>query len=63
MMRNSLVAVAAFLAGLCIGYYARSVRIGTPHKVDSHAAGLAAIEKLHTADVAAALTQDPASPN
>ena len=63
MRRTTLLVTFAFLAGLGTGYYARSAGLGVPHKPDPHAADLAAIEKLHTADVAATLTQDPASPN
>src|SRR5271167_1845926 len=61
MTRTILLVTVAFLAGLGIGYYARRAGIGVPHKADPHAADLAAIEKLHKADVAATLTQDPAS--
>ncbi|HMD07803.1 MAG TPA: nuclear transport factor 2 family protein [Candidatus Acidoferrum sp.] len=61
MTRTILLVTVAFLAGLGIGYYARRAGIGVPHKADPHAADLAAIEKLHKSDVAATLTQDPAS--
>ena len=60
-MRRALLVTLAFLAGLAIGYIARNAGIGLPRKLDPHAADLAAIEKLHKADVAATLTQDPAS--
>jgi ketosteroid isomerase-like protein len=60
-MRPTLLIILAFLGGLAIGYIGRNAGIGVPHKPDSHAADLAAIEKLHQADVAATLTQDPAS--
>ena len=59
MRRTSLVTILFFVAGLGIGYFARSAGIGTPQRTDSHAADLAAIEKLHSADVEATLTQDP----
>jgi ketosteroid isomerase-like protein len=61
MRRTSLVAILVFLAGLGIGYFARSASIGAPHTTDTHAADLAAIEKLHRADVEATLTQDPSA--
>jgi uncharacterized protein (TIGR02246 family) len=60
-MRRALLVTLAFVGGLAIGYTARNAGIGVPHKPDPHAADLAAIEKLHKADVAATLTQDPAS--
>jgi ketosteroid isomerase-like protein len=49
----------AFLAGLGVGYYARSIGIGTPHRTDAHAADMAAIEKLHQKDIEVTLSQDP----
>ncbi len=56
----SIFMTAIFLAGLGLGYFVRSAGIGTPPRTtDTHAADLAAIEKLHKADVAATLTQDP----
>lgn len=58
MKRNSLVAVLIFLAGLGIGYFARSA-MGANGGADTHAADLAGIEKLHRADIEATLTQDP----
>ncbi len=61
MRRISVFVTIAFLAGLGIGFFARSAGIGTPHRTDTHAADLAAIEKLHRADVAATLTQDPSA--
>lgn len=59
MRHTSLVTLFVFVAGLGIGFFARSAGIGTPHRTDTHAADLAAIEKLHRADVEATLTQDP----
>jgi uncharacterized protein (TIGR02246 family) len=59
MKRTSPVTILAFAAGLGIGYFARSAGIGPPKKADTHAAGLAAIERLDKADIAATLTQDP----
>jgi uncharacterized protein (TIGR02246 family) len=61
MTRTILLLTIAFLAGLGVGYYARSAGLGVHHKTDPHAADLAAIERLHKADVAATLTQDPTS--
>jgi uncharacterized protein (TIGR02246 family) len=47
-----------FLAGLSIGFLGRSAYKGMPQR-RAHTADLAAIEKLHRADVEATLTQDP----
>ncbi|MGA7226510.1 MAG: nuclear transport factor 2 family protein [Candidatus Acidiferrales bacterium] len=58
MRRTSVFVIIAFLAGLGIGYFARTT-MGTLQRKDMHAADLAAIEKLHKADVDATLTQDP----
>ncbi len=58
MRRTAVFMAITFLAGLGIGYFARSVDIGAAHRTDTHAADLAAIEKLHRADIAATLTQD-----
>jgi uncharacterized protein (TIGR02246 family) len=59
-MRRIFASVAiAFLAGLAAGYLARKSSAAGPHPADTHAADLAAIERLHQADVAATLTQDP----
>ena len=58
MKHTPLVTFLVFVAGLGIGYFARSAGIRTSHKTDTHAADLAAIEKLNRADVAATLTQD-----
>jgi uncharacterized protein (TIGR02246 family) len=48
----------AFLAGLGIGFFARGAGTGTLQQRDTHAADLAAIERLHRADIEATLTQD-----
>jgi uncharacterized protein (TIGR02246 family) len=61
MRRTSVFMTFAFLAGLGIGYFARKASIGTPHRADAHAADLAAIEKLHRADIEVTMTQDPSS--
>jgi uncharacterized protein (TIGR02246 family) len=47
----------AFLAGVGVGFFARSAHTGMLQQ-RTHTADLAAIEKLHKADVAATLTQD-----
>jgi uncharacterized protein (TIGR02246 family) len=60
-MRRTLLMILTFIGGLAIGYLARNVELGVSHKPDPRAADLAAIDKLHKADVAATLTQDPAS--
>jgi hypothetical protein len=53
-----VMTVMSFLAGLVIGFFARSADPGTTARRDTRAADLAAIEKLHRADVEATLTQD-----
>jgi ketosteroid isomerase-like protein len=59
-MRPPFVFVAiAFLAGLGVGYYTRSIGIRTPHKTDAHEADMAAIEKLQQKDIDVTLSQDP----
>ena len=60
-MRRTLLVTLVFMGGVAIGYIARNAGIGVLRKPDPHAADLAAIEMLHKADVAATLTQDPAS--
>jgi uncharacterized protein (TIGR02246 family) len=57
-MKNTLLGIVVFLAGLGIGYCARIAGPGTAHKTDTRAADLAAIEKLHKADMEATLKQD-----
>ncbi len=61
MRRTSVFMTIAFLAGLGIGFFARSAGTGTLQRRDTRAADLAAIEKLHRADIEATLTQDPSS--
>jgi uncharacterized protein (TIGR02246 family) len=58
MRRTSAFVTIALLVGLGIGYFARSA-MGMLQRKDTHVADLAAIEKLHRADVEATLTQDP----
>ena len=57
MRRASLIAILAFFAGLGIGYFGRAA-VGTLQMYTLEA-DLAAIEKLHQADIDATLTQDP----
>ena len=58
MRRTSLIAILVFVAGLGIGYFAGGA-VGTLQQRYTHKADLAAIEKLHQADIDATLTQDP----
>src|SRR5713226_7190802 len=58
MRRTSVFVTIAFLAGLGIGFFARSA-MGTLQRKDTHAADLAAIEKLHQKDIEFTLSQDP----
>jgi hypothetical protein len=63
MTRISLYVTMAFLAGLGIGVgsLGRGARSTRQERSNTRARDLAAIEKLHRADVAATLKQDPAS--
>jgi len=56
MRRTSVFLTIAFLAGL--GIFARSAGTGTLQRRDTHAADLAAIERLHRADIEATLTKE-----
>jgi hypothetical protein len=56
---NSFFVTLAFLAGLGIGVFARTAATAASRQNDTHAADLAAIEKLHRADEECTLTQDP----
>ncbi len=58
MSRSSIFVTIAFLAGLGIAYFARNTGIGTPHGIDTHAADLAAIERLDQEDIEVTLSQD-----
>jgi hypothetical protein len=58
MRRTSLITILVFVAGLCIGYVARSA-VGAPHGTDTHAADLAAIARLDQEDIEVTLSQDP----
>ena len=57
MGRPSLTAVLVFVAGLFIGYFARSAAAMLQRR--AHAEDFAAIEKVYRADIEATLTQDP----
>jgi len=57
MRRTSLVTILVFVAGLGIGYFARSA-MGTLER-RTHATDLAAIERLHQKDIEVTLPQDP----
>jgi len=57
MGRTSLIAILVFVAGLVIGYFARSAAGMLQRR--THAADFAAIEKAHQKDIQATLTQDP----
>jgi uncharacterized protein (TIGR02246 family) len=59
MGRIFAFATIAFLAGLSMGLSARSIVVAAPQLAYTHAADLAAIEKLHRADEEATLSQDP----
>ena len=56
MRRTSLV-ILVFLAGIVIGYFARSAASMLQRR--TQATDLAAIEKAHQEDIEATLTQDP----
>jgi hypothetical protein len=59
MIRTVVLSAAAFLAGIAVGFLARgATRAPQP---PNHAADLAAIERLHKADVDSTLAQDPAA--
>ena len=61
MGRTSVFVALAFLAGLGIDSFARGSRTSAAQKTESRAADLAAIAKLHAADIEATLTQDQKS--
>ncbi len=58
MKRTSLVTILVFVAGLGIGFIARSTYAGMLQR-RMHAADLAAIEKLHQEDIEVTLSLDP----
>src|SRR5260370_25280346 len=58
MRRTSLVTTIVFVAGLGIGYFARSP-VSSLQRKNTHAADLAGIEKLRQKDIEVTLSQDP----
>lgn len=54
----SLFAILGFLVGLGVGYYSHNATPATSPR-NTHAADLAAIEKLRQEDIAVTLVQDP----
>ena len=56
-MRRASLVILVFLAGIVIGYFARSAASTLQRR--THAADLVAIEKAHQQDIEATLTQDP----
>ena len=58
MRRTTLLIILVLVAGIVIGYFARSV-VGTVQQKHAHKADLASIEKAHQEDIEATLTQDP----
>jgi uncharacterized protein (TIGR02246 family) len=56
-MRRTLVTILVFVAGLVIGFFSRSAAGMLQRR--THAADLAAIEKLHQKDIEVTLSQDP----
>jgi uncharacterized protein (TIGR02246 family) len=59
MRRTSLTTILVLVAGPGIGFLTGIAATLTLQRKDTHRADLAAIEKLHRADVEATLTQDP----
>jgi uncharacterized protein (TIGR02246 family) len=58
MRRTPVLLAIAFLLGFGGGYFARSAWMSRPHGGEAGAADLAAIRKLHQADIDATMTQD-----
>src|SRR5260370_579320 len=58
MRRTSLVTTIVFVAGLGIGYFARTP-VSPLQRKNTHAADLAGIEKLRQKDIEVTLSQDP----
>ena len=58
MKRTPALLAIAFLLGLGGGYFTRSAWMSRPHEGDARAAALAAIQRLHQADIDATMTQD-----
>ena len=61
MTRTSGFVMIALVAGLAIGFFARDLKPETRLQSDARAKDLAAIEKLHKADVEVTLPQDPSA--
>ena len=62
MIRISALLLAAFLSGFGFSSFSRANRAGKPpQQKSSQESDLAAIEKLHKADIEATLKQDPAA--
>jgi ketosteroid isomerase-like protein len=61
MPRGSVFVTIAFVAGLALGLFAQSSGPGRLPRRIVRAEDLAAIEKLHRADIEATLPQDPAA--
>jgi ketosteroid isomerase-like protein len=59
MRHTPLFPILVFVAGFGTGFLARSPSLGAPQRTDTHAADLAAIEKLHQKDIEVTLSQDP----
>jgi ketosteroid isomerase-like protein len=58
MKRTAVFVTIGFLAGLAVGFFAHSARVGRLLRKDPHAADLAAIEKLHQDDIKFTRSQD-----
>ena len=58
MRRTSLLTTIVFVAGLGIGYFARTP-VSSLQRKNTHAADLAGIEKLRQKDIEVTLSQDP----
>jgi ketosteroid isomerase-like protein len=59
MARTSGFVILALVAGLIIGFFARDLKPERRLRSDARTKDLAAIEKLHQADVEVTLPQDP----
>jgi uncharacterized protein (TIGR02246 family) len=58
MRRTPVLVAIAFLLGFGGSYFARSAWMNRAHEGEARAADLAAIRKLHQADIDATMTQD-----
>jgi hypothetical protein len=61
MTRTSGFVMIALVAGLTIGFFARDLKPEARLRSDARAKDLAAIERLHKADVEVTLPQDPSA--